>query len=252
VVLPAVTWQGLNPFDSDLDGFADTLEASSSVPAERPFQRRAVPPRFNTEIAPLLAFLDRERLAYDLTTDLALARREGPRIANAPGVAFAGTTIWLPRRVRDDLREEVERGLRVASFGSSSLKRTVALVGGRLRDPSPARPDDLFGERTRGFRLDFPAPLNAEEDRLGLFRGVDRVFGEFSVFERSERLPDGARLLTAAGREPGQPAFVAYRLGEGTVIRPGTAQWARELREERLSVEVPVVMTRIWRFLSRR
>jgi hypothetical protein len=252
VVIPSVTWQGLNRFDSDLDGFADTLANSDSVPAERPFQQRSVPPRFLSEISPLLRFLDREKLAYDLTTDLSLARREGPRISNAPGVAIAGTTIWLPRRVRDDLHEAVEGGLPVASFGADSLKRTVALVGRRLRDPSPARPDDLFGERTRRFRTDPPAPLSAEEDRLGLFRGIDQLFGQFSSFERSERLPDGAQLLTSAGREPEQPAFVAYRLGKGTVIRVGTPQWARELEESSLTLEVPSVTRRIWAYLARR
>lgn len=252
VVLPAVTWQGLNAFDSDLDGFADTLATARSIPAERPFQNRSVPVRFNSEISPLLRFLDRQRLAYDLTTDLSLARREGPSLANAPGVAFAGTTEWLPRRVRDGLREEVERGLRVVSFGGESLKRTVALVRGRLANPSSERADDLFGERTRSFRTDPPAPLHAQRDDLGLLKGVDPFFGEFSVFERSERLPATAKLLTSAGREEGEPAFVAYRLGKGTVIRPGTPQWTRELAERRLSVEVPDITERIWRFISRR
>ena len=252
VVLPAVSWQGLNRFDSDLDGFADTLDNVRALPVERPFQGGTLPARFRSEISPLLRFLDREKLAYDLTTDLALARREGPTISNAPGVAFAGTTTWLPRRVRDALREEVEGGLRVVSFGGDSLKRTVALVGERLRDPSPPRPDDLFGERTRLFRADPPAPLSAERDSLGLFKGGDRLFGEFSVFERSERLPEAARLLSSAGRVEGQPAFVAYRLGKGTVIRPGTPQWARELEERRLSVEVPRATKRIWALLARR
>jgi len=252
LVLPAVSWQGLNRFDSDLDGFADTLATARSLPVGRPFQGGALPARFRSEISPLLRFLDRERLAYDLTTDLALARRDGPTIANAPGVAFAGTTTWLPRRVRDQLRDEVEKGLRVVSFGGSSHKRTVALVGERFRDPSPPRPDDLFGERTRLFRADPPAPLSAEQDRLGLFKGGDGLFGEFSVFERSERLPEAARLLSSAGREEGRPALVAYRLGKGTVIRPGTPQWARELEERRLGVEVPRVTKRIWALLARR
>lgn len=253
VVLPAVTWQGRNPFDSDLDGFADTLDTARSIPADRPFQTRAVPARFNSEISPLLRFLDRERLAYDITTDLALARREGPSLANAPGVAFAGTTEWVPRRVRDGLREQVERGLRVVSFGGESLKRTVALVRGRrLVNPSSERPDDLFGERTRIFRADLPAPLRAERDELGVLKDVDPFFGTFSVFERSERLPGAAELLTSAGREEGEPAFVAYRLGKGTVIRPGTPQWARELNEQRLGVEIPAITKRIWRYISRR
>jgi hypothetical protein len=251
LVLPAVTWQGDNPVDSDEDGFPDTLSSSRQVPAERPFADGGLPRRFGAEVAPLLRYLDRERLPYDLTTDLSLARREGPAIGNAPGVAVAGTATWLPRRVRDRLLEEVtENGLKVASFGERSLRRTVALEDGLLRNPSPPRPDDLFGERTRLFRADPAAPLRVQEDGAGLFRGVDDLVGEFSVFERSEELPADARLLSAAGREEGEPAFVAYRLGAGTVIRPGTPQWARELRESRLSVEVPRVMRRIWRELG--
>ena len=253
VVLPAVTWQGLNPYDSDLDGFGDTLDNSRRLVPERPFLSRGLPPRFGREVSPLLRFLDRERLAYDLTTDLALARRRGPALGNAPGVAIAGTATWLPRRVRDQLREEVEEnGQAVAVFGARSLRRTVALEGGALLNPSPPRPDDLFGERTRVFRTDPPAPLSEEEDDLGLFEGVDGLFGEFSLFERSLALPPGSRLLTSAGRDEGEPALVAYRLGKGTVIRLGTPQWARELEESRLGLEVPRVTRRVWAVLGRR
>ena len=253
VVLPAVTWQGTNQVDSDRDGFPDDLRSAISVPAERPFANGGLPARFRSEVSPLIRFLDRERLPYDLTTDLSLARREGPAIGNAPGVAIAGTATWLPRRVRDRLREEVEEhGLKVASFGRRSLRRTVALVRGNLRDPSPDRPDDLFGERTEIFTTSPAAPLRVESDRLGLFRGVDELFGEFSVFERSVLLPGDADALTAAGRDEDQAAFVAYRLGKGTVIRPGTPQWARQLEESALGVEVPRVMRRIWSVLSAR
>jgi len=253
VVLPAVTWQGVNPYDSDHDGFGDTFATSRSVPAERPFAGGGLPPGFASEVSPLLRFLDRERMAYDLTTDLSLARREGPALGNAPGVAIAGSATWVPRRVRDQLRDEVEsNGLGVVAFGSETLKRTVALVGERLRDPSPPRADDLFGERTRVFRSEAPAPLSAQRDGLGLFEDVDDLFGEFSVFERSVSLPPGGELETAAGREEGQPAFVAYRLGKGVVIRPGTPQWSRELEQSRLGVEVPRVTRRIWSLLARR
>jgi hypothetical protein len=252
VVLPAITWQGLNPFDSDLDGFADTLDDANSIPATRPFAGGRLPPRLTREVSPLLRFLDRERLAYDLTTDLALARGEGPALGNAPGTAFAGSAIWLPRRLRDRLREEVEgRGKPVAVFGGASLRRSVALLGDELRFPSPPRPDDLFGERTSAERVDPPAPLVVERDRLGLFGDVDGLFGEFSVVERSLGLPEDARLLSGAGREPGQPAFVAYRLGKGIVIRPGTPQWALQLEERALDVEVPRITRRLWRLLAR-
>ena len=253
VVLPTTTWQGRNPYDSDLDGFADTLETSRSIPAERPSAFRTLPPGFGAQISPLLRFLDRERLAYDLTTDLALARREGPALGNAPGVAIAGTATWLPRRVRDGLRTEVEENaLRVVVFGANSLKRTVAFVDERLRDPSPPRADDLFGETTQVFRAEVPAPLAAQRDELRLFEEGDDLFGEFSVFERSLARPSGATLETSAGRDEEDPAFVAYRLGKGIVIRPGTPQWSRELEESRLSVEVPEVTRRMWSLLARR
>ena len=61
----------------------------------------------------------------------------------------------------------------------------------------------------------------------------------------------GARLEAAAGRDPGEPAFVAYRLGRGVVVRVGTPQWNRELEERRLDLEVPRVTRSIWRLLRR-
>ncbi|MEX1141910.1 MAG: FlgD immunoglobulin-like domain containing protein [Thermoleophilaceae bacterium] len=252
VVLPAITWQGASPHDSDLDGFAETLRDAGSIPVPRPLANGRMPPRFAGEISPLLRFLDRARLAYDLTTDLALARGEGPALGNAPGIAIAGTATWLPRGVRDRLREEVERhGKPAIAFGAASLRRTVDLDGGRLRFPSPPRPDDLFGERTELESVEPPAPLSVERDRLGLLEGVDGLFGEFGLVERSVSLPDDARLLTGAGREPGEPAFVAYRLGEGIVLRPGTPEWARRLEERTLDDEVPAITRRVWRLLGR-
>jgi hypothetical protein len=251
VVLPAITWQGLNRFDSDLDGFAETLIDAASVPVERPFAAGRLPSRLTVEVAPLLRYLDRERIAYDLTTDLSLARGKGPALGNAPGIAIAGSSLWLTRGLRDRLRDEVERGGKsVAVFGGQSLRRFVALTRTRLRFPSPPRPDDLFGERTRSERVAPPAPLSVERDRLGLF-GADTLFGEFTRIEPSVELPEGARLLSAAGRDAGEPAFVAYRLGKGTVIRLGTPQWALQLDERALAAEVPAITDRIWRLLGR-
>ncbi len=252
VVLPAISWQGVNPFDSDLDGFADTLLDSGSIPADRPYAGGKLPAALVRQSEPLLRFLDRARLAYDLTTDLSLARGEGPALGNAPGIAVGGSAIWLPRRLRDRLLAEVtDEGKAVAVFGGESLRRSVALTGDRLRFPSPPRPDDLFGERIRSERVDPPAPLSVEEDRLRLFSTVDSLFGEFSLIDRSVSLPDDARLLSAAGREPGQPAFVGYRLGKGTVIRVGSPQWTRQLDERALDIEVPRITKRIWQLLGR-
>ena len=92
------------------------------------------------EVSPLLRWLDRERLPYDLTTDIALARREGPALGNAPGVAFAGSELWLPDELLRRLRDYVADGGRVAAFGADSFKREVELRGDVASDPTPPRP----------------------------------------------------------------------------------------------------------------
>ena len=248
VVLPAITWQGLNAVDDDFDGFADSLPKARSVALNRPFAGGGLPPGFSAEVAPLLHWLDREHLAYDLTTDLSLARGEGPALGNAPGVAFAGSALWEPEPVLRRLRDEVADGLRVASFGADALRRTVRLRGDRVGDPRRRRAD-AFGETTAPLHSS-NAPLTVFEDGLGLFEGLDAYIGDFTDFEQSQRLPTSARAIATAGRDPSQPAFVAYGRGGGIVIRSGTPQWARQLEESALSDEVPAVTRRIWRVLS--
>jgi hypothetical protein len=249
VVLPTMSWQGLNPVDDDLDGFADTLPEGRSVGLTRPFRGGGLPARFSAEVGPLLRFLDREGLAYDLTTDVSLARGEGPSLGNAPGVALAGSALWLPEPLMRRLRDEVEDGLRVASFGADALRRSVRLRGDRLTDPSRRRRVNAFGEGTALLRTS-SAPMTVFEDGLGLFEGLDAFFGDFTLFEESDGLPTESRRIATAGRDPRRPAFVAFGLGGGLVIRSGTPQWSRELEEERLGEEVPTVTSRIWRLLG--
>ena len=249
VVLPALTWQGLNRVDDDADGFADRLPFSSSVGLERPFAGGELPARFDAEVSPLLRWLDRERLPYDLTTDLALARREGPALGNAPGVAFAGSELWLPDELLRRIRDYAADGGRVTTFGADSFKRAVKLRGSVVSEPSPPRRANALGERTQIVQTS-AAPLTVFEDGLGLFESVSGFVGEFTVFETSRGLPRSARRITEAGRDAGQPAFVAFGLGGGVVLRAGTPQWARELEESALSLELPQVTKRIWRLLS--
>jgi FlgD Ig-like domain len=249
VVLPAMSWQGLNPIDDDLDGFADSLPEGRSVGLTRPFRGGRLPPRFASEVGPLLRYLEREGLAYDLTTDVSLARGVGPALGNAPGVALAGSALWLPEPLLRRLRDEVSDGLRVASFGADALRRTVRLRGDRLTDPGERRRVDAFGEGSSLLPTS-SAPMTVFQDGLGLFEDLDAFFGDFTVFEESAGLPTESRRIATAGRDPRRPAFVAYGLGGGLVIRSGTPQWARELEEERLGEEVPAVTNRIWRLLA--
>jgi hypothetical protein len=147
------------------------------------------------------------------------------------------------------LRDEVEDGLRVASFGADALRRSVRLEGDRLADPSGRRRVNAFGERSDLLRTT-SAPLTVFEDGLGLFEDLDAFFGDFTVFEESDGLPTESRRIATAGRDPRRPAFVAFGLGGGLVIRSGTPQWASELEAERLGEEVPLVTDRIWRLLA--
>jgi hypothetical protein len=122
------------------------------------------------------------------------------------------------------------------------------LKGAEMSDPTARRREDALGERTKLVKTS-PAPLTVFDDSLGLFEGVSGFVGEFTVFETTAGFPESARRMTEAGRDPGEPAFVSFGLGGGIVIRSGTPQWARELNESALSLELPQVTKRIWTLL---
>lgn len=248
VVLPAIAWQGRNPVDEDRDGFADTLDSGGPVLAERPFARGRLPPALAGEAGPLLRFLDRQRPPYDLTTDLALARGRGPGVRGRPGVAFAGSERWLTEALDLRLRGYVEAGGRVASFGTDAFRRRVALDGGRLAEPSAPEVANVFGEKTSRVEIAAAPMVVFADRRLSLFAGTDGFIGLFSEFEQSGGLVPGARLLATAGRDAKRPAFVAYRLGRGLVVRVGAPGWSRALAG---GAEVARVTRRIWTLLSR-
>ena len=173
VVLPVLTWQARNPVDDDLDGFADTFPSAHRVRLGREFAGGELPAGLVREASPLLRFLDRARLPYDLTTDLSLARGEGPALGNAPGAAIAGSALWLPASLEGRLRDYVDGGGRLAWFGADALRRTARLDGGTLADPSPPRPENVFGERTGLVRTGM-APLSVSQDDARAVRGPEQ------------------------------------------------------------------------------
>ena len=135
----------------------------------------------------------------------------------------------------------------MASFGADAFRRNVRLTPAALVDPSPARDANVFGEQVAP-AASAAAPLVVDSDALGLFAGSDGFVGLFTRFEQQQALGGGARVLTAAGRDPRRPAFVAYRLGQGTVVRVGTPQWARAVTTD---AEVAATTRAIWDLLSR-
>jgi hypothetical protein len=247
VVIPTLGWQGVNEVDDDADGFADTLLRDRAVQLGRPLADGLAPPGLGAQVGPLLRFLDSERVRYELTTDLALARDHGPLLAGHPGVALAGDEPWLTPGLAAELRGYVQAGGRVASFGAGSLRRRVSVTPRVLARPTSAARVNALGEAT-GLADGERATLAATTDSLALFAGTDAVVGPFRVFDRSLQLPRGSRALTAAGRDGGRPALVAYRLGRGLVIRLGTPEWSASARKD---PDVATVTRRTWALLSR-
>jgi hypothetical protein len=107
---------------------------------------------------------------------------------------------------------------------------------------------NVFGEQTSETRIETAPMVVNPGDELGLLSGTGGFFGLFDRFEQQDRLVGGAQLLESAGRDPKHPAFVAYKLGNGTVVRLGTPEWASKLASD---VEVSDVTRRIWELLSR-
>jgi hypothetical protein len=247
LVLPALTWQALNPIDADGDGFADTLRNMGSVPLDRPFAFGREPAGFASEVAPLAAFLDARHLRYDVTTDIALARNAGPKPSAYRAVVLAGSEPWSTAGVGDQLRGYVAAGGHLALFGAGDFRRTVALSGDRVALSGGAAGTTPLGDATSATSSE-AAPLVVATDDAGLFSQTSGFVGLFTNFEQTDSLPAGATVIAAAGRVPGHPAFVAYRLGRGLVARVGTAQWSAALASD---TQVADVTERLWSLLSR-
>jgi hypothetical protein len=247
VVLPTIDWQGRNAVDGDRDGFDEKLGDSRTVGVGRGLADGRPPEGFVTRVAPLMRFLGRRD--YDLTTDLAMARNSGPRLRDYQGLMFVGDERWLPARVNRRLRSYVQGGGKVASFGIDAFRRRVTVTDELLADPSRPERTNVFGERTTPpQKRSDPAPLVRERDGLKLFAGTDGLIGLFESFEVSDGFAGGAKLETAAGRDPGKPVFVGYRLGDGVVVRVGVPGWAAALDD---GEEEAKVTKRIWALLSR-
>jgi len=247
VVVPAIAWQGLNPVDSNSDGFPDTLDAGDSVPLARGFAY-GKPPRGTGPGTPddsVLRFLDTFRANYDLTTDVALAVGHSPTLQGHRGVLFIGSERWITPQLAVALRRFVVSGGHVAWLGEDAFRRRVELAHGVLSKPTPPSRANAFGERTSQFTSPAAPMVTVGLAKVQLFGGTDGFFGNFTHFERSDGFGNGIELLAGAGRGQ-KPDFVAYKLGRGTVVRAGSDQWAGQLSDS----EIADITKRIWALLS--
>ena len=251
VVLPMTTWQGLNPADDDGDGRPDTLAAGLPVRLARPFVRDGIPPQIRRHEALLLAQLDRKGRRYDLTTDIALARGQGPKLGDHRGVILAGDTRWLDPRAARALRNFVRDGGRLLSVGTGSLRRSVTFTRrGRAIDPTLPTARDLFGARL-GAVVREPATIVNVADEIDLFSGTDGQFGGFGLFEPTLDVQGGRDAVAAAAstQEGDRQVIVAARFGQGLVIRTGLPEFSDNLRED---AELAELLDRTWTLLRRR
>jgi hypothetical protein len=252
VVLPAITWFGRDTLDDDRDGLPNTLE--NGGPAGYPrLLAGGLPEGFSDQVAPLLAFLDRQRINYDITTDLTLAASQAGLSGERQGVLLAGPHRWISTEIARRLRRYATEGGRVASFGADTLRRGVAVARDRLLRPLPPSDDDPFGVAFRPQRaLDgAPRPLEpvADDPEIGLLTGVAQLPG-FRALEESEpservrvalalRDEEAIAAAEAAGEElpPSYPALALSQLGEGTVIRVGLPEWGAQLKRGSVPVQ---------------
>jgi hypothetical protein len=253
VVLPATTWQGLNPVDDDGDGRPDVLSGGLPVRIDRPYVKDGIPPQVRRDEALLLAQLDRRGRRYDLTTDVALARGEGPTLERHRGVILAGDARWLDGRVARALRGFVRGGGRLLSVGTDSLRRSVTLTaGGRATAPTLPTVRDLFGARLRPV-VRPPAPVTVVNvtDDIDLFSGTAGQFTGIDAFEQTLDVRGGSSAIaaSAATQDGARQVIVASRFGAGLVIRPGLPEFSARLHDD---AALAALLDRAWTLLGTR
>jgi hypothetical protein len=245
VVLPALTWQGLNPVDDDGDGVPNVLTGSEPVRLQRPLVD-GLPAGFPDEAA-LLAYLRRAGLSFDLTTDLGLLAGSGPGLSGHAGVVLAGTEEWLPPLLATSLSTYVEQGGHVLSLGIASMLRSVTVAGGQALDPTPARATDALLARPGAVVSTGGALVLVDRDALHIFSGTSQALGGYRSYQPiSVTAP--AAIASAAGVANGQSAIVGYRLGRGVVVDIGLPGFGSSLAA---SLDARQLVGSVWRVLSR-
>jgi flagellar hook assembly protein FlgD len=256
LVVPAITWLGTDKVDDrPFDGIPNTLSDGGTVRWPRAFVGTEGLPAGWSELAPLLVWLDRQRIRYDLTSDLDLDLTRNPRASDRDGVLFAGSERWITRTLAKRLRSYVTAGGRVALLGGDSMRRGVRLrvftdgEAGTLSRATQPTSTDPFGARI-GKPRTLPAPVKLSQfegdAEYGLMEGANDLSG-FKVLEEAA-LVDGKADLASVGqpltpeeeaaalsssKDPREirPALSATQLGKGVVIRVGLPEWTSRLSD---------------------
>ena len=246
VVLPALTWQGLNPMDDNGDGLPDTLSSGQTIELRRPYVD-GLPAGFGDEAA-LLSYLDSSHHSYDLNTDLGLIDHVGPALAGHRLVILAGSEDWLPVSLLGALRSYVAAGGHVLSLGIGSLLRAVTISGGDARSPAAPSSTDALGARPRPVVRKNSEFIGVLIDGLGIFSSTSGVFSGFDSYQPFAPLVSGEAVASEAGVSSTSPSIIGYRLGRGAVVDVGLPGFASRLAHD---LDAKELIDEVWTVLTR-
>ena len=234
VVVPAITWLGVDQVDDDGDGLPNTLETGGPVKWPRVIAgdqgcRRRSPTR--------------PRRCSSSSTARASATTSPPtsrwRARATRARPTARASCWPARcagsraRSRGGCARYVEDGGRLASFGTESLRRGVRVGGEPPVAPDPADADRPVrrppgaDRRPAPARTATPLPLTALADdaALGLLTGSDGVLDAFGRLEESAARPGRAAARCVDRARAGRHRRRARRgRGRGRAAARGAAR----------------------------
>ena len=132
---PAITWFGRDTLDDDRDGLPNTLENGSSAAYPRLLAGGLPDGLRATRSRALLAFLDAQKIHYDVTTDLTLAASRSGLTGRAPGRAARRAAALDLDRARAPAAP-----LRDGGRPRRVVRRRLAAARGRRRARPAAAP----------------------------------------------------------------------------------------------------------------
>lgn len=249
VVLPTLSWQGLNPVDDSGDGLPATLSAGDRISLDRPLAG-GLPSDLPAELA-LISYLNRRHLYYQLTTDVGLADGVGPRLTGHSGVVLDGSLVWLPSGLTSTLSGFAKDGGAVLSVGVNSMQSQVPLSGSpgnQTAGPPTQLSTDPFGSHHGAVTSTKGALITVLTDRLRLF-GSAIAFPGFTTGQTIDPPAGSSSAQTSlAGIGAGAPDITGFRDGRGTVVEIGLPQFSSALTR---NVDAQELLARLWKLLSR-
>jgi hypothetical protein len=246
VVLPALTWQGMNPVDDDNDGIPNTLTAGQPIRLARPLVD-GLPAGF-AGAAALISHLHSAHLPFDLTTDLGLLQNVGPTLSGHRGIVLAGDERWLPESFGSTLSTFVERGGHVLSLGIDSLRQSVTVSGDQALDPGAPHATDFLLAKPGRVVPAHGALILVDKDGLNIFRGTSGALRGYRTYQPIASVAAPAAIVSAAGASNAEPSVVGYRLGHGVVVDIGLPGFASSLRH---NLDASELLGSVWKLLSR-